>query len=111
MGIAELPGVLLSAYLVDKIGRRYSLAIYMVGCAITTILFGFANTALTVKICSMGIFFFVVGAWVSTSRFYIGDSIANTVAADVIGGYSVGNGISNIESHYFLSNIFHTYLS
>jgi len=63
MGLAELPGVFIASYLVDKIGRKYCLSGYMFGCGISTVFFGMVTSSIAVKILSMCIYFFVVGAW------------------------------------------------
>jgi len=63
IGIAELPGVALTAFLVDRVGRRRCLAACMIGSGVCTLFFGFATSAIAVKIVTCAIYFFVVGAW------------------------------------------------
>jgi len=63
MGLAELPGLAVSNILIDRIGRKYSLGIAMIGCTISSMCFGFANTYASITGLSMAIYFFIVQAW------------------------------------------------
>ena len=63
MGLAELPGLAMANFLIDRIGRKYSLGVSMIGCAISSICFGFANNLTSVIALSMCIYFFIVQAW------------------------------------------------
>ncbi|SUP41678.1 MFS transporter [Veillonella criceti] len=63
MTVAQFPGYISAAYLVDKIGRRYTLSLYLLCSGISSYFFGHA-TSETVLLTS-GIFmsFFNLGAW------------------------------------------------
>ena len=63
MGLAELPGLAVANFLIDRIGRKYSLGIAMIGCAGASISFGFATTFASTTALSMCIYFFIVQAW------------------------------------------------
>ena len=63
MGLAEIPGLFLANFLIDRIGRRFSLFIALLGCATSSMLFAFAKNKETVTIFSMFIYFFIVQAW------------------------------------------------
>ncbi|TGE33647.1 MFS transporter [Desulfosporosinus sp. Sb-LF] len=63
MTLAQIPGYFSAAYFVDRIGRKPTLALYVLGTAVTAYFFGQGNTA--VVILSMGslMSFFNLGAW------------------------------------------------
>jgi MFS family permease len=63
IGVAEIPGVIIVRYLVDCAGRRSTLVFAFIMCAVSTVLFGFATSHVSVIACSMAIYFFVVHAW------------------------------------------------
>jgi len=70
MALAELPGLALANFLIDRIGRRYSLFIALIGCAISSICFGFATTKASVTGLLMCIYFFIVQAWAIVYLFF-----------------------------------------
>jgi putative MFS transporter len=64
--LAQLPGYLASAYLVEKWGRRVTLATFLAGSAISAALFGFgAVSGSEAQIIAFGMLlsFFNLGAW------------------------------------------------
>ncbi|BBE31294.1 permease [Tepiditoga spiralis] len=63
MYLAQLPGYLLAAFLIEKIGRRKSILLFTFGTGISSILFAFANTNVTVLLYSMVVSIFCMGAW------------------------------------------------
>lgn len=63
LALAQLPGYFSAAYLVERIGRRRTLAFYMVASGLFTYLFAAANSL--PFLVSMGVWmsFFALGAW------------------------------------------------
>lgn len=61
--VAQLPGYALSAYLIEKWGRRPTLATFLVGSAVAASLFGLADSAPQVIGAGMLLSFFTLGAW------------------------------------------------
>lgn len=63
VGLAELPGLLFTVLAIERIGRKWTLFINFCGAAITTFVFAFSESQVTVLIFSGCIYFFVVGIW------------------------------------------------
>lgn len=61
--LAQLPGYLVAAYLVEKWGRSKTLAVFLTGSAISAILFGLAGLEWQVIGAGMLLSFFNLGAW------------------------------------------------
>ncbi len=67
--MAQLPGCLAAAALIDKIGRKWTLAPFMFLCGIATYLFGLAKTTETILLWGSMIAFFNLGAWGTMTAF------------------------------------------
>ncbi|CEA03102.1 Putative niacin/nicotinamide transporter NaiP [Metalysinibacillus saudimassiliensis] len=63
MTLAQLPGYFTAAWLIEKVGRKFVLATYLIGTAISAVVFGNAETATTLIIAGMFLSFFNLGAW------------------------------------------------
>jgi putative MFS transporter len=63
MCIAQLPGYYSSAYLIEKIGRKAVLAIYLAGTAISAYLFGHGESVNSILVSGCLLYFFSLGAW------------------------------------------------
>ena len=63
MTLAQLPGYFSAAYLVERIGRKYTLAIYLAACAVCAYFFGQGESPTEVLIWGCLISFFNLGAW------------------------------------------------
>jgi MFS transporter, putative metabolite:H+ symporter len=63
MSIAQLPGYYSAAYLIEKIGRKPVLVIYLAGTAISAYLYGQAASITTVLVFGCLLYFFSLGAW------------------------------------------------
>ncbi|AFM40009.1 sugar phosphate permease [Desulfosporosinus acidiphilus SJ4] len=63
MTLAQIPGYFSAAYLVDKIGRKTTLALYVMGTAITAYFFGQGTTAAVILTMGSLMSFFNLGAW------------------------------------------------
>lgn len=61
--LAQLPGYALSAYLVERWGRRATLATFLVGSAVAAVWFGTASSAAAIVAAGMLLSFFNLGAW------------------------------------------------
>ncbi|MHA6667938.1 MFS transporter [Homoserinimonas sp. A447] len=61
--LAQLPGYAVSAWLIEKWGRRRTLATFLVGSAASAVLFGFAGDVSQVIAAGMLLSFFNLGAW------------------------------------------------
>lgn len=63
MTLAQLPGYFTAAWLIERAGRKFVLATYLIGTAISAVVFGNATTAVTLLIAGMFLSFFNLGAW------------------------------------------------
>jgi putative MFS transporter len=61
--LAQIPGYFSAALLVDRVGRKWTLAPYLFGCAIAAYLFGRATTPAEIVFYGCLISFFNLGAW------------------------------------------------
>ena len=63
MTLAQLPGYYCAAWLVDKIGRKYTLSAFLLFSGVASYFFGHASTAATLMIWGSVMSFFNLGAW------------------------------------------------
>ena len=63
MTLAQLPGYYCAAWLVDKIGRKYTLSAFLLFSGFASYFFGQASTAATLRVWGSVMSFFNVGAW------------------------------------------------
>ena len=63
LALSQIPGYVLAAYLVDRIGRRPTLALYLFVSAAASFLFAIATSPLAVIITSNLLSFSLLGAW------------------------------------------------
>ena len=61
--LAQLPGYLSAVYLVDKIGRKKVLSIYLIMTALSSYFFAVSSTVLQLYISGIILSFFDLGAW------------------------------------------------
>lgn len=61
--LAQLPGYAVAAWLIEKWGRRMTLAVFLAGSAVSAGLFGFATTPETIIAAGCALSFFNLGAW------------------------------------------------
>jgi MFS transporter, putative metabolite:H+ symporter len=61
--LAQLPGYAVAAWLVEVIGRRATLALFLAGSAVAAVLFGTASSEAMVLATGMALSFFNLGAW------------------------------------------------
>lgn len=63
MTLAQLPGYYCAAWLVDKIGRKYTLSAFLLFSGVASYFFGHASTAATLMMWGSIMSFFNLGAW------------------------------------------------
>lgn len=63
MTLAQLPGYYCAAWLVDKIGRKYTLSAFLLFSGIASYFFGHASTAAALMMWGSVMSFFNLGAW------------------------------------------------
>lgn len=63
MSIAQLPGYYSAAYLIERIGRKAVLVIYLAGTALSAYMYGQAASVTTVLVFGCLLYFFSLGAW------------------------------------------------
>jgi len=63
MTLAQFPGYISAAYLVDKIGRRYTLSLYLLCSGISSYFFGHATSETMLLASGICMSFFNLGAW------------------------------------------------
>ena len=63
MTLAQLPGYFTAAWLVDKIGRRYTLSSFLLMSGVCAFFFGNADTSTALLISGAAMSFFNLGAW------------------------------------------------
>ncbi|MBR6268104.1 MAG: MFS transporter [Selenomonadaceae bacterium] len=63
MTLAQLPGYFAAAWLVDRIGRKYTLSLFLLMSGICSYFFGHASTAVTLTSWGAAMSFFNLGAW------------------------------------------------
>lgn len=61
--LAQVPGYFTAAYLIEKIGRRSTLSMFLAGSAMAAILYGQAATEWQIIAAGMMLSFFNLGAW------------------------------------------------
>lgn len=61
--LAQLPGYALSALLIEKLGRRATLALFLAGSAVAALLFGHATSDAAILASGCALSFFNLGAW------------------------------------------------
>ena len=63
MTVAQIPGYFSAAYLVDKVGRKPTLSVYLTGTAICAYFFGQSSDVQTILVMGSLMSFFNLGAW------------------------------------------------
>ncbi|MDF2570007.1 MAG: naiP 2 [Sporomusa sp.] len=63
MTVAQIPGYFAAAALVDKIGRKVTMASFLLGCAFTAYMFGSAVSVSEIYLWGCLMSFFNLGAW------------------------------------------------
>ncbi len=61
--LAQLPGYAVASWLIETLGRRLTLALFLAGSAISALGFAFANTPTWIIVAGCALSFFNLGAW------------------------------------------------
>ncbi|KAB2374118.1 MULTISPECIES: MFS transporter [Bacillus] len=63
MTLAQLPGYFTAAWFIERLGRKFVLATYLIGTACSAYLFGVADSLTVLIVAGMLLSFFNLGAW------------------------------------------------
>ncbi|MFY4776080.1 MFS transporter [Metabacillus sp. RGM 3146] len=63
MTLAQLPGYYSAAWLIERLGRKFVLVVYLAGTAISAFIFGNADSLIMLIVSGMLLSFFNLGAW------------------------------------------------
>ena len=63
MTLAQLPGYGAAAYLIEKVGRKFVLVVFLIGTAASALLFGLADSTAMLLTSGILLSFFNLGAW------------------------------------------------
>ena len=63
MTLAQLPGYFTAAWLIEKAGRKFVLSTFLIGTAVSALLFGNAESLTMLLISGAFLSFFNLGAW------------------------------------------------
>lgn len=63
MTLAQLPGYFTAAWFIERFGRKFVLVTYLIGTAVSAVVFGNAETVSVLLISGMLLSFFNLGAW------------------------------------------------
>ncbi|ANS75849.1 MFS transporter [Paenibacillus yonginensis] len=63
MTLAQLPGYFTAAYLIEKLGRKFVLVVYLLLTALSALWFGHAASEVSLLIAGICLSFFNLGAW------------------------------------------------
>lgn len=63
MTLAQVPGYFTAAYLIEVIGRKAVLILYLTGTAVAAYFFGQSNTVTEIMVMGSLLYFFSLGAW------------------------------------------------
>lgn len=63
MTLAQLPGYFTAAWLIEKLGRKFVLTTYLLGTAISALVFGLTDLSGVLIVSGMLLSFFNLGAW------------------------------------------------
>lgn len=90
MTLAQLPGYYAAAYLVDVIGRKYTLSLFLLCSGICSFFFGSAESPISLLIWGAAMSFFNLGAW-GVIYTYTPEQYPTTIRA-LGSGYAAGFG-------------------
>lgn len=108
MSLAQLPGYYSAAYLIEKIGRKAVLVIYLAGTALAAYLFGQSVTVNQILIFGSLLYFFSLGAWGAVYAYT--PEMYPTVARGSGTGWAAAVGrIGMIAAPYAVGVIYQTY--
>lgn len=107
MSIAQLPGYYSAAYLIERIGRKAVLVIYLVGTAISAYLFGQAESVTTVLVFGCLLYLFSLGAWGAVYA-YTPEVYPTRVRGSGVGWAAAVGRIGAIAAPYIVGVVYET---
>ncbi|MHC1682638.1 MAG: MFS transporter [Clostridiaceae bacterium] len=107
MCLAQLPGYYSAAYLIEKIGRKPVLAIYLAGTAVSSYLYGQAASVTTVLVYGCLLYFFSLGAWGAVYA-YTPEVYPTAVRASGAGYAAAVGRIGAIAAPYLVGLVYQT---
>lgn len=108
MSLAQLPGYYSAAYLIEKIGRKGVLVIYLAGTAVAAYLFGQSASVNHILIYGSLLYFFSLGAWGAVYAYT--PEMYPTAARGSGAGWAAAVGrIGMIAAPYAVGVIYQTY--
>ncbi len=107
MSIAQLPGYYSAAYLIEKIGRKSVLVVYLAGTALSAYLFGQAASVTTVLVFGCLLYFFSLGAWGSVYA-YTPEVYPTRVRGTGVGWAAAVGRIGAIAAPYIVGLVYET---
>ncbi len=90
MAIAQVPGYLTAAWLVERLGRKKTLILFSLLSAVAALLFGFSDTLPLLLVCGLLLNFSNLGAWGATYVFSVEQYPAASRATGL--GWAMGIG-------------------
>lgn len=107
MCLAQLPGYYSAAYLIEKIGRKPVLVIYLAGTAVSSYLYGQAASVTTVLTYGCLLYFFSLGAWGAVYA-YTPEVYPTAVRASGAGYAAAVGRIGAIAAPYLVGLVYQT---
>ncbi len=108
MSLAQLPGYYSSAYLIEKIGRKAVLAVYLAGTAISAYFFGQSATISAILVFGCLLYFFSLGAWGAVYA-YTPEVYPTRVRGSGTGWAAAIGRIGAITAPYIVGLVYETY--
>ncbi|MCT8976274.1 MFS transporter [Clostridium sp. CX1] len=107
MSIAQLPGYYSAAYLIERIGRKAVLVLYLVGTAISAYLFGQAESVTAVLVFGCLLYLFSLGAWGAVYA-YTPEVYPTRVRGSGVGWAAAVGRIGAIAAPYIVGVVYET---
>lgn len=108
MTLAQLPGYYSAAYLIEKIGRKAVLVIYLAGTALAAYLFGQSSSASHILLFGSLLYFFSLGAWGAVYA-YTPEMYPTSARGSGAGWAAAIGRIGMIAAPYVVGVIYQTY--
>lgn len=108
MSLAQLPGYYSAAYLIEKIGRKAVLVIYLAGTALAAYLFGQSASVSHILLFGSLLYFFSLGAWGAVYA-YTPEMYPTSARGSGSGWAAAVGRIGMIAAPYVVGVIYQTY--
>ena len=108
MCVAQLPGYYSAAYLIEKIGRKPVLVIYLAGTALAAYLFGHGQSVNAILFSGCLLYFFSLGAWGAVYA-YTPEVYPTRVRGSGTGWAAAVGRIGAISAPYIVGRIYQSY--